>query len=1178
MHHSSHHPRRALPSGDSRAASRPGHRILSLALASTMCVALTFAIPSSISAAAQGIQNVSVQVGSDGSITDLSSSTAVQHSSTGLTGTTTQLDPQSDAAQLPVRVTTVWWMDGRTGTNLASLKGATGRVTIEVNIENLTLKPQEVSIEDQGARYRQYALVGVPLTVTAAANLGQDMLGSVVTAGDDSASATNGAASQTTTGDAVVQWAALLAPPFLPSMTTFRLVLDASGFTVPDFDITVQPGLTTDPSFEQVLSTASGADSSESTREEATLEAVMNVAAQLKQGQDLIEQVYDAISQDASQLGVQTYSQLQTSSDSILSQIDSTKDRLTQLSEQTQSQTTAIQSDMATDLSNLLTSLNTDVLGATDGDLELTGTPVTGCTIALPELAEDTPRTLASAVRLVKAQLGTVIQTFADPTKLGADDSQGSADSKDSANTDTDTGGTATVQNTPDSAGTADTTNTLGTPGESGTPEKPSVPDEPAPPVHNCRSTLLENLAARMGTADTDCSADGSSVRCVLKSAKAMVASNFGHLTGLRTDLTTQVDDLGIPELASQIQLLARDMDTLKTAVSGLTTDLSNGAASSSALVTPLMSALPEMQARVDTIRSMVESIVGEPETTPSANETANTTVSLSSLKQSVIGLANDAAALGQKVALHDEQALAFQTDIDAAFTSIGEDADAISSALGSAGKHETGLYAQVSGAEKSWTDISASVPASSQAKLPDTWRTDIAAILTQAKVDDSHCPAVWNKKLGATGSVSAYTSALTAVAVAKQCPAAPTAGLLASLLGAYTERDAASSAATDSPDFPAMRASLDDISAELTDMATHSDIPDPKYDDSLSDISADLGTMSSLMTAATDTLDQLTTQLEDAVPDLEDLWQSTEGEDPTGFLADAAEALQQIQDLTATGDLSQAESVSTGLLAQIEATYPGAVTPGERCQNFDPEPASPPQGSVDSVIWLSNLLTCQKDALTSSIDTWWNAVTDVYAQAGTTLDTAITRNDDALDLATQDVTDLSDSLVSELKTKTATITDENLAAIDDVKDRNQQELDQLAQSFTDSTDTIVSNLAEQVTAANLDADNARAILEQDFASVLANLGMPDQSSRVGLLGELHRITAMTGDTVAMLETVKQTATSQESVLSTQLLDLRLQAAQFQAAQDRVSDLSNFPGAPSGVDAFTVFSVHVSGS
>jgi len=84
-------------------------------------------------APATGIQNISVQIGPDGSILSLSSSTVSQGASEEVSGASKELDPQVDGQILPIRVTTIWWMDGESGTNLGGLAGKSGRVTIEKN-------------------------------------------------------------------------------------------------------------------------------------------------------------------------------------------------------------------------------------------------------------------------------------------------------------------------------------------------------------------------------------------------------------------------------------------------------------------------------------------------------------------------------------------------------------------------------------------------------------------------------------------------------------------------------------------------------------------------------------------------------------------------------------------------------------------------------------------------------------------------------------------------------------------------------------------------------------------------------------------------------------------------------------------------------------------------------------
>jgi hypothetical protein len=221
--------------------------------------------------------------------------------------------------------------------------------------------------------------------------------------------------------------------------------------------------------------------------------------------------------------------------------------------------------------------------------------------------------------------------------------------------------------------------------------------------------------------------------------------------------------------------------------------------------------------------------------------------------------------------------------------------------------------------------------------------------------------------------------------------------------------------------------------------------------------------------------------------------------------------------------------------------------------------------------------MTCQREALDHTLAVWIGNTQGIYSSADASLALAISQTDSALTSSLTGMSALSDALVNELHSKTETITTGNLSAIEDAQNANRAELDRIIADYTTSTNSIVTDLIEQISAANLSADSTRAVLAQDFASVLANLGSPDPSSRVGLLGKLRSTATITGNTAAMLETVTYTTQSQGNSYSSQLVEMRLQAAQFQVSQDRIRDLPVFPNVPDGTDVVTVFSFHISG-
>ena len=1097
--------------------------------------------PASMAAPSTGVQNVSVQIGPDGSITALSSLTAEKSDSGSTSGSAVELDPVADGAKLPVRVSTAWWMDGATGTNLSALKGKTGQVRIEVSVENLTLQPQEVSVEAGGAKYRQYELVGVPLTVTAATQLAGTALNDVVTTGGSSDQVTDGVVSRSGTGQTTIQWAGFLAPPLLPATTRFTLVANVTDFTPPEFDITVQPGLVTDPSTQQILSTVNGVDSSASSQIQSTLSVVTNVTRQISQSQQLVQQMYDALASSTSGFGSATYSQLQSSSTAVLSQIDATETQLKSLAQTTQTTMGSAQTSIATAMTNMLSRLNTDVLGSTTDDLQLVETPVSGCEINLPDLPADAPRTLASAVRLVQAQLQTLNDIFADQT----DDSITAPD--------------------------ADST------------------DQPTP--SNCRTTLIQHLMTSLGSDATDCSADDSSVWCAIIDAQNKLHLDSNDLEGLKNDLSTQISELGTATLTGQATRLANEMAAVKTSIADLKKALTSGDGNvndkidtAKGYVENLQDkTIPAAQADVDQVRTLLKTISGSTTTTPTTTTTTTTTTtSLESIKGSLDTLAADVSALQQQVDDSSGTVKDYQQHANDALGTAETNAKTIKTSVGD-GTDPTDLTSEVNDAQKAWEALTGVTPAVS-GDLSTGWPLIVHAIIDPMITSDPACPTdKWDTVAAdSTTPVADYATDLQTLGEDNECSAAQTAQMLAVLLSSYDERDQANAAtaANPSPDYDAITAALAEIARQAGDITNKvAEVPQLPDLTDLTNAATDLGKLQTSLNQASTDIGTLQGQLDKVVPILNDLWldDSASGAGPSGLLADTNTTLGDIKNALTTSDLSHAIELADKLSDSLGASYSGTVTLTTDCPDPAQPTTTPPTGSVDSVLWAVNALACHQAALDDTLTTWFTQATGVYNAADADLSTALARNQAALGAAVTDITNLSDSLTTQLQQKTATITTANLAMIDQAETQNQIDLNQVTSSFTDSSDAVVTSLIQQITAANQNADSAAQILQQDFNAVLANLGSPDPASRGGLLGQLRSTTATTSATIEQLGTATQTATGEASSLNSQLVNLDLQAAVFQAAQDRLASLSAFPGAPDGVTVTTVFTIHVSG-
>ncbi|MDO5068278.1 MAG: hypothetical protein Q4D96_13455 [Propionibacteriaceae bacterium] len=195
------------------------------------------------------LQTVNLQMGPDGTIRTITSDAVAENPERKKsTHVQNQYSAADFAKDLPLRLTTSYRTDNGQGTNLADLAGHTGRVVIELKLQNLTLRPTNVAYDAGGRSLQEQALVGAPMTVFASTTLPGVVPSAVVLEGEEQdASSTNGVLAQLPDGSTSVQWASLLAPPATADSTTLRLVVEAQDMQVPQFDLSVHPGLVSDP-------------------------------------------------------------------------------------------------------------------------------------------------------------------------------------------------------------------------------------------------------------------------------------------------------------------------------------------------------------------------------------------------------------------------------------------------------------------------------------------------------------------------------------------------------------------------------------------------------------------------------------------------------------------------------------------------------------------------------------------------------------------------------------------------------------------------------------------------------------------------------------------------------------------------------------------------------------------
>jgi hypothetical protein len=266
------------------------------------------------------LQSVAVDIGPDGQVRAITSR-AIRDAGGEVSEEVTDLAADELSRQLPLRVQTAWRLGDRTGTDLSEIEGEAGRVVVELTVQNTTVRPRKVSYDSGGVSKSRYALVGTPLTVVAAADLGKDTHGTVVMQDDVTPdTVTNGVLGRGADDSAEVQWATMLAPPRLGASATLRLVQDTDDFQPPRFDLSVQPGLVTDASTRRLLE-AAFAEESDSTlsMEGRTLDLVGSVSTILVEASTVLGQIRTELDAAGQELGARTISDLQASSSSISS-------------------------------------------------------------------------------------------------------------------------------------------------------------------------------------------------------------------------------------------------------------------------------------------------------------------------------------------------------------------------------------------------------------------------------------------------------------------------------------------------------------------------------------------------------------------------------------------------------------------------------------------------------------------------------------------------------------------------------------------------------------------------------------------------------------------------------------------------------------------------------------------
>lgn len=352
------------------------------------------------------LQSVAITLGSDATIEGVASTTVRAGDGEQLSSDSASLDPGAVSGDLPVRVLTSYRLGDRSGTDLADIEGESGRVVVDVTVQNVTARPEQLGYDVNGTQLRQNALVATPLTVVASADLGEDGLGTVVTTDDVTpADVTNGVLGRSGDG-ADVQWAAMLAPPRLGSSATFRLVQDTDDFEVPTFDLSVQPGLVTDPSVQQLLEAAFSEDPSSTLRlETATIELVSDVNATLTTASAVLGQIRRELGTTAATLGQKTISDLQSSAALVSSSLSALAGDMDSLSSQMSGEMERASDDTVAQFRDTVDRMK-DLLGDPGKFDEVPDVPGATCEEGLPELT--TRGSITRQMMGITAHLGAI--------------------------------------------------------------------------------------------------------------------------------------------------------------------------------------------------------------------------------------------------------------------------------------------------------------------------------------------------------------------------------------------------------------------------------------------------------------------------------------------------------------------------------------------------------------------------------------------------------------------------------------------------------------------------------------------------------------------------------------------------------------------------------------------------
>lgn len=360
--------------------------------------------PNVVGTPSRVLQSVNVALASNGSISAVNGTAISVDDTTGESSSAdTAYVPGEVANDLPVRVSAQYRTAEKTGTNLEELAGYTGRVEIGLTVENLTVAPRDVTFDVAGQSRTEPVLVGAPMTIAASTVLSGVSPGNIVGESGPGSAGTNGIISASPEGEAVIQWATLLAPPATGASTTMRLVADVTEFAAPSIDLAVQPGMSTDLSVDGVLASAfDTSPTSELALQRRTIDLIAEVNDVLSRAGSTITDVRGNLESTSKTLGVSTAAHLKESSDSLAGTLSGLKDQLGSLKTDLDSTVTGAETTTLAQLSQTVNTVDA-MLGDTSVGVPKATIKGNGCAAIVAPAGETA--TVYSSLVLMSAQL-----------------------------------------------------------------------------------------------------------------------------------------------------------------------------------------------------------------------------------------------------------------------------------------------------------------------------------------------------------------------------------------------------------------------------------------------------------------------------------------------------------------------------------------------------------------------------------------------------------------------------------------------------------------------------------------------------------------------------------------------------------------------------------------------------